>query len=301
MKAKVSFKQLQAVEAVSRHGSFTLAARELGVSQPTVSNLIYTLERQYSCRLLDRSGTSITPTPQLMEIGGHIKSVLSLTDAISNHLSSGRDLLSGRFTVGYTTYQLSMPIIANFVRAYPSLDVRASDGAANELLNGIRNGDYDAVFVTAQSLPADLDGTEICSTRVGLAVPKSHPVAKQGRIPWAQLTNLPLVQRMQGSGTQQIFDAAANRAGARLNRTLELGSWGSALSVVRQDLGFAIALEPECVDEDDITFIDIADTTLGAKHFLVCQQALRETAPIRRFMETANAHAGKPPQIAARL
>ncbi|KIC21105.1 hypothetical protein GC1_06605 [Leisingera sp. ANG1] len=41
MKAKISFKQLQALEAVARHGSFTLAARELGMSQPTVSNLVY--------------------------------------------------------------------------------------------------------------------------------------------------------------------------------------------------------------------------------------------------------------------
>ncbi|WP_083445412.1 LysR family transcriptional regulator [Ruegeria sp. 6PALISEP08] len=68
MKSKISLKQLQALKAVTRLGSFTLAAKDLSVSQPTVSNLVVSLEQQYQCRLLDRSGTTVTPTPLLNTI-----------------------------------------------------------------------------------------------------------------------------------------------------------------------------------------------------------------------------------------
>ncbi len=289
------------MEAVARHGSFTLAARELGVSQPTVSNLIYSLERQFSCRLLDRSGTSITPTAQLDEIGGHIKSVLTLSSAISQHLASGRELLSGRFNIGYSTYHIAMPIIADFVRAYPQLEVGVSDHTSDDLLAEMRHGNLDAVFFTAQSVPEDLNGIEVCQTRVGLAVPKTHPLAANGRLAWSQMSNLPLIQALPGSGIQKIFDTAARRANAPLHRLLQLDSWGSALSLVRQDIGFAIALEPECADEPDITFVNIADPSLLAIHYLVCQPALRDTAPVQRLMETADARCSAPTTLTANL
>lgn len=299
MKSKVSFKQLQALEAVVRHGSFTHAARELGVSQPTVSNLIYTLERQFDCRLLDRSGNTITPTEQFTQIGGHIKSVLALSDTITQHLLSGQDLVSGRFEIGYSIHQIAIPIIADFVRAYPDLEVNACGDSAQDLLEDLRHGRLDVAFITAQTLPMDLTGVEICKTRIGLAVPHNDPLVHKPMLNWHDVATLPLIQRMPGSGTQKIFDTAARRRGVPPKQTLRFGNWSSALSLVQQRLGLAIALERECRDESEVRFVPINDPLLSAKHFLVCQQALRETAPIQRFLETAGKHACCPEPVTA--
>lgn len=295
MKAKVSFKQLQALEAVARHGSFTLAAKELGVSQPTVSNLIYTLERQFDCRLLDRGGTAITPTKQLSEISGHIKSVLALSDTITEHLMSGSNLTSGRFKIGYCTYQIAMPVIADFVRNYPDLDVNASSGSVEYLLQQLREGALDVAFVAAHHEPRDLDAVELCTTRVGLAAPKSHPLAHQDELGWAQVEQISLIQRAKGSGPQQLFDAAASRNGIQINRSLRFSSWGSTTAMVRQGGGLAVALEPECTDEPDICFVPLADPDLAIKHYLVCQHALRDTAAVQRFREVVDARHLCPP------
>ncbi|MBT8155637.1 LysR family transcriptional regulator [Epibacterium ulvae] len=301
MSAKVSLKQLQALEAVARNGSFTQAARELGVSQPTVSNLIYTLERQFNCRMLDRSGNTITPTEQFTEIGGHIKSVLALSDTITRHLTSGRDLVTGRFEIGYSVHQIAIPIIADFVRSYPDLQVNACGDSAQDLLQDLRNGQLDVAFVTAQELPVDLAGVEICETRIGLAVPISDPLSQKPSFNWHDVANLPLILRMPGSGSQKIFDATARRRGLPPARGLRFGAWCSALSLVQQKVGLAISLERECEGETDVRFVPINDPLLMAKQFLVCQQALRDTAPIQRFLETASAHAKGQAEKAAQM
>lgn len=301
MPAKVSLKQLQALESVARNGSFTHAARELGVSQPTVSNLIYTLERQFDCRLLDRSGNTITPTEQFTQISGHIKSVLSLSETITRQLTSERDLITGRFEIGYSVHQIAIPIIAEFVRAYPDLQVNACGDSAQDLLDDLRNGQLDVAFITAQDLPIHLTGVEICKTRIGLAVPAGDPLAQKTALNWHDVANLPLILRMPGSGTQKIFDAAARRRDLPPPRGLRFGAWCSALALVQQKVGLAISLERECQGETDVRFVPINDPLLTAKHFIVCQQALRDTAPIQRFMETATAHVARDAEKPAKL
>lgn len=294
MKAKVSFKQLQALDAVARLGSFTLAARELGVSQPTVSNLIYTVERQFNCRLLDRSGTTITPTEQFTQISGHVKSVLALSDTITRHLTSGQELVTGRFEIGYSVHQIAIPIIADFVRAYPDLQVNANGNAAQDLLQDLRNGQLDVAFVTARELPADLAGLAICKTRVGLAMPPDHPLAHKDTLNWHDVAHVPLISRQPGSGTQKIFDDVARLRGVPPGRGLRFGAWCTALALVQQRVGLALALERECEAEAAVRFVPINDPQLAATQFVVCQQALADTAPIQRFFDAAKSHASAP-------
>ena len=51
-------------EAVAREGSFTVAARKLGVSQPAVSQCVADLEKKTGARLFDRQRGAVTLTPQ---------------------------------------------------------------------------------------------------------------------------------------------------------------------------------------------------------------------------------------------
>ena len=71
---------LRAFEAAARHRSFTLAARELSLTQSAVSRHIRTLEADFACRLFEREGRG-----------------LRLTDA-------GEQLLPG-LTAGFTALQ----------------------------------------------------------------------------------------------------------------------------------------------------------------------------------------------------
>ena len=286
-KSRISLKQLQALEAVARHGSFTLAAKELGVSQPTVSNLIYSLEQQYKCRLFDRGGSEIRPTSILSDIRGQVKAIIALQDALDSHLSAGRDLQSGKFKIGYTTYQLAMPIVSAFVQSYPGIDVTARAMSTHDLLPLLFEGEFDAGFMTGTELPPELDGIEIAPARIGLVFPSDHPLANRESVDWSDLKDMEFIQREPSSGTRRVFEAAARVANANPRTTLGLGSWGSILALVRSGVGIGVGFEAEFVSEEALVFVPINDRNLNAKHFLICLPAMRQTSMVEELFRIA--------------
>ncbi|WP_170755098.1 LysR substrate-binding domain-containing protein [Ruegeria lacuscaerulensis] len=287
MKSKISLKQLQALESVVRLGSFTLAAKELGVSQPTVSNLVNSLEQHYQCRLLDRSGSVISSTPLLNSIRGDIKALIALRNDIDDRLTEARNLHSGTFQIGYSTYQIAMPFISEFVRAFPAVDVTARALASHDLLPLLYTGEFDVGLITAKELPPDLSGKEISETRIGLVVPKDHALADNGPVSWAEVAPLKLIQREPSSSTRQIFDAAAQVARVKLTTILGLGSWGSIRTLVTTGVGVGVAFGQECQNETGLAFVPVADKNLTARHFLACLPAMRHTSAVSNFFRIA--------------
>ena len=287
MRSKISLKQLQALEAVVRVGSFTQAAKELGVSQPTVSNLVYSLEQLYQCRLLDRSGSLIRPTPLLSKVRGDIKALLALRDTIDHHLSSERDLHSGKFQIGYTTYQIAMPLISKFIKEFPAIEVTARALASFDLLPLLYAGEFDVGLITAKELPSDLAGVKVAETRIGLVVPDDHPLADVGMATWEDVEQLNLIQREPTSSTRKIFESAAQLSRANLTTSLGLGSWGSIRTLINTGVGVGVALEQECDAGSKIRFVPVQDNNLIAFHFLACLPAMRKTAAVDRFFRIA--------------
>jgi DNA-binding transcriptional LysR family regulator len=287
MKSKISLKQLQALEAVARLGSFTQAAKELGVSQPTVSNLIYAMAQHSQCRLLERAGNAVSPAPALDRIRGDVKALLALRDSIDHQLSEARALRTGRFQIGYSTYQIAMPLISQLVRNFPGIDVTARALASHDLLPLLHAGEFDVGLITAKELPGDLAGLEIAETRIGLVVPHGHPLAAQGSAAWADVAGLKLIQREPSSSTRRIFESAAQLARCPLTTVLGLGSWGSIRTLVTSGVGLGVAFEQECRDESGVTFVPIEDSNLMASHYMACLPAMRQTAVVERFFQIA--------------
>lgn len=283
MKAKLSLKQIQALEAVARLGSFTLAAKELGVSQPTVSNLIYSLEQNYQCQLLNRTGNTITPSRTLDKIRGDVKATIALVNSIDHQLSQGRDLMSGQFQIGYTTYQIAMPLISEFVSRFPDVDVTARALASHDLLPLLYDGEFDVGLVTATELPTDLAGVRIAAAQIGLVTKSDHSLAVKGSATWSDVEALKLIQREPSSATRRIFEAAANLSGTTLDTVLGLGSWGSIKTLVLSGVGVGVAFDQECKNEPGVEFVPINDSNLVAGHYAACLPAMRHTSAVEQF------------------
>ncbi|MEC9401138.1 MAG: LysR family transcriptional regulator, partial [Pseudomonadota bacterium] len=101
----LSLAQLRALEAVVRTGSFTDAAKEIGVSQPSISNHIQGLESRFKTKLLVKSGYSVSATPVLVSLLPRIRALLALAGDLETELSHHRALAAGKLSIGYSTYQ----------------------------------------------------------------------------------------------------------------------------------------------------------------------------------------------------
>ena len=282
-----SLKQLRALEAVARLGSFTLAARELGVSQPTVSNLVYAIERQTGVKLLRRQGSDVTPTDTYESIRAQTKALLTLKSEIDFLLEHRTNLKTGTFWIGYSTYQIAMPLISEFIRRNPHVRVTARAMASHDLLPLLHAGQLDMGFITARECPDDVEGIEIASFRIGAILPEDHPLAQSSRLTWADMKGFKLIQREPNSATRRLFESGAQVAGYTPQTILGLGSWGSIITAVREGIGAGIGFEPEFSGERGLRFIAIDDPNLRASQFLVCLPAMRQTSLVKAMFAIA--------------
>ncbi|MHA7772325.1 LysR family transcriptional regulator [Roseibium sp. M-1] len=279
----LSLAQLRALEAVVRTGSFSAAAKEIGVSQPSISNHVQGLESRFKVKLLAKSGYSVAATPALQQLLPRIRAVLALAGDLETELSHKRMLASGELRIGYSTYQLAIPRISSFMARHPDIAIEARALASQDIVDLIEDGDIDIGFITGKEIPAGLEGELIVRTRIVLAVRPEHPLTRKDQADWADVARLPLLQREGSSGTRRIFDAAAMVAGIRTNTVLALGSWGSIASLVRSGTGSGVALEAEISERDGLVPVQIADPALGANHYAVWQKDMANVAAIEAF------------------
>ncbi len=285
-KSTLSLGQLRALEAVVRKGSFSAAAKEIGVSQPSISNHVHGLENRFKTKLLIKSGYSVSATPALEKLLPKIRAVLALTEDLETELLDQKALGSGELRIGYSTYQLAIPKISSFMAQHPDITIEARALATSNILDLFDNGEIDVGFITAPEIPAELDGELLIRSPIAAVVAPHHPLASKETLSWKDIDALPLLQRESGSGTRRMFEAAATVASVRPRTILALGSWGSIATLIRSGVGIGIAMEAEITDRDGCVAVPIDDPALIANHFVVWPKHMAGVAAIEAFRQS---------------
>ena len=104
----MDIKQLEAFCMVVRQGSFSKAARVLGVSQPTVSAHISTLEKELGCELLIRTSNSILPTDKGATLLSYAQGIMSLRQKAMEELSREDSRYTGSITIAASSVRMDL-------------------------------------------------------------------------------------------------------------------------------------------------------------------------------------------------
>ncbi len=284
---KITISQLRVLEAVARTGSFSRAAADLGITQPSVSTQLRAMEAQSRSRLLARDGHTVTPTRLAQAILPKVRALVTLAEEIERSLAEARDLARGVLRLGYSTHQFAIPVISRFMAAHPGIKLEARSMASLDLLELLARGQIDVAFVTAQTPPPGVSALELLRDEIVLMLPATHPLAAAGRVPWEAIAGLPLIRREETSATRRIFDRAAEAAGVRLNTVLDLGSWDSLKAAVVAGIGGSVALSGEIEPDPRLAVLRIDDPALWAGHHLACAPEMREVAAVDALFDTA--------------
>jgi DNA-binding transcriptional LysR family regulator len=298
----ITLAQLRVIEAVARSGGIGRAAKELGVSQPSVSTTLNGFEGRYRVRLFSRNGHALRPTPLCEALLPRMRTLLSLAGEIERRLHDEEALTTGRLAVGYSTDQFVMPVLSRLLARHPGIRIEARAMASHDLMTLLRDGAIETAFVTVAAPDPDLEAVLVRREPVVLMAPAGHPIAREAPVGWHRLSGLPLVRREATSGTRRIFEEAARAAGARLRPVLELGSWASLRAAVIAGIGFGIAMRGEIGDDSEVVAVPIDDPSLVAHHCLVTLPSQRLLATVSALFEACAATGdGLPASSAAEL
>jgi DNA-binding transcriptional LysR family regulator len=139
---------LQTFAAVAEAGSFTGAARALGLRQSTVSQHVQRLEGLVRRRLIDRDTHRMALTPDGEVLLDHARTIIDSHARLQRYLTEKP--LRGRLRLGASEdFVLSaLPdVLAAFARRHPEVDVELSAGLSHDLYDAFDAGQLDVIFV----------------------------------------------------------------------------------------------------------------------------------------------------------
>jgi len=238
---------------VVRRGSFSEAARALGVSQPTISFQVQRLEEEASAKLLERQGGRVALTDAGQALARFAERVLAEQEALQESLSALQKGVSGRLSLGASTIpgEYILPrMLGAFLKAHPAVEATVLVADTSVIVDKVQAREVDVGFIGAEVRRRGLVVRRLQDDEVLLLAPPDHPFAQRGSIGVGELEGQALVAREKGSGTQGSLERLLKGAGFSLHQCrwqLVVGSSQAVITAVEAGagLGFVSALAAE--------------------------------------------------------
>jgi len=249
---------LQVFVAVFKTRSFSKAAQQLYITQPTVSGHIKTLEDLLGVVLFDRTAKTVTPTKAAMVLYPFASQIVSLTSQAMKELSLFKDQQKGSIEIGGSTIpgQYILPrLMSRFKAMRPGIHVVIKIGDSAEITSKVMSGELELGVVGAFQEQRWLEGQGCFRDELVFITPKDHPLATRQTVELKDILemDMPFIIRELGSGTRRIMEHALKKAGLRrledLNIVAEMGSSEAVKQVVREGAGCSI-ISRRAVEEE---------------------------------------------------
>jgi DNA-binding transcriptional LysR family regulator len=231
--------QLRVLLAVADRGGFTLAAEQIGMSQPAVSRAVAALEDELGAPLFTRRRDGITLTEAGRRAVTHARGALTHFDLLRTEVAAIGGQVTGTLRLASlpsATGTLIAAELGTFAERYPQVQVRLFEGDEPEVRTWLDQGAADVGVI---SLPAP--GREIAvldTHEMVAALPADHPLAGRARVSISALAGQPFILSTGGCGP--LIMAAARNAGIRLDVTYEARELSAIMQMIGTGLGVSI-------------------------------------------------------------
>lgn len=204
--------------ALARHGNFARAAESLGISQPSLSRNIATLERQVGVRLFDRGGRRVIPNAYgelLLERGSIL---IDTEEALLREIQQLGGLEFGRLVIGTGPYAADISVgtaVARLVAAHPRLKIRVVKDSPEQIYIGLTRRELDlGVFDPgASGRDEDLHCEPLPAHALGLFCRPGHPLTRQAELSPEKILAYPLVTTLVRGDSATLAMAAGVSGG----------------------------------------------------------------------------------------
>lgn len=201
--------------------SFSQAAEELRLTQPTVSAHIKELEAAVGASLFNRLGREIEPTEAGRFLYEHSRSILTLKRNLVEKMDRFLKRVEGELVVGASSVpgEYILPgMVTGFQAEHPGVRARLHISDSEATIEDLRQGKIQLGMVGATADDEDLTFNPFLSDELVLAASRHCPAGARRSISIQELQNLPLLLREPGSGTRMGFEHALAEHGLALDQ-----------------------------------------------------------------------------------
>ena len=268
---------LRAFVFVIEYGSFSRAAAELGLSQPTVSLRLRHLEERLGLRLLERRhGVVLTPVGR--GLYNRARQVLAQLERFERSAEDLAQLRDGRLRVGISTPRFAMRLLGRFRALHPAVSLDLSLGNSDTLLTRLQRAEIDAALMTLRAPPEEGAHVLIAEQSAVALLSADDPLAAGESVAPAALAGRPLLLRERGSMTRSLSEDMFEAAGVALRNFIEVPSREAMKEAVATGLGCGVLLSGEGGEDRRLVTRPLAGAPVAGGVYL-CAEADTEMLP----------------------
>lgn len=254
--------QLKVFEATARHGSFTRAAEELLITQPTVSSQIKQLTKAIGLPLFEQIGKRL----YLTEAGkGLFQTCQEIFERLENFEMKVADLKGtrqGQLKLAViTTAKYFIPrILGAFCQQYPGIDVSLNVTNHQQIQRRMMENQDNLYILSQPSDSMNLSTQPFLDNPLVVIAPRNHPLAGKQKISITALNGEAFIMREQGSVTRQAIQKLFYKHSLSVQIRLELGSNEAIKHAIAGGLGISILSQHTLISEgkdSELTVLDV--------------------------------------------
>ncbi len=236
-------RQLLAFAAVARRGSFTLAAKDLFLTQSAVSHAIKALEEDLGHRLLDRVGRRVMVTQAGEQFLVHVHKVLREMDSARNGLDHLANWGHGRLRVGAseTACQYLLPaVLREFRQGFPKCVIRIEPGDHMKQIELLRSGQVELAVMLRPEGDREFTFLPLFEDELRFVVSPHHRWARVGRVEPEEIGGETLLLYNRATYTFRMLAEFFRVENVALNDCIELGSMDAIKELAKTGVGAGI-------------------------------------------------------------
>lgn len=242
----MNLEYLKVFYVAANNKNFSQTAKDLHLSQSSVSLQIKQLEEQWGCQLFERTTKKITLTPAGEILYGKVIKLLSLINETENELQELKGIVHGDLKVGasLTIGEYILPfILADFSHHYPRVNVSLKVYNSEQIVEKLLKHEINLGFIESMlSYPAFKQLTFAEDELIIISSPHKK-FTQSSEITREELLTIPFINRERGSGTRQVMEDALRKNHVdpeKLNIIMELQQTEAIKSFVEAGLGVSI-------------------------------------------------------------
>ncbi len=287
--AHPTLRQLQVFERIARCGNFSQVARELHLTQPTVSMQMAQLQNVVGSPLFYtyRKKLHLTEAGEVVLQGARV--MLDGLEQMQTRLQALKGLEGGRLRLGVVTSAkfFAPRILGHFLQQHPAIEPSLSVTQRDVLLQRMRDNLDDLYIFSVPPEAADLTVEPFMPNELVAIAARHHPLARRrGPIGLAEFCAEPFLQRESGSGTRMTIERFLAEQGIRVRPRMELGSNFAIEQAVATGVGVSIVSRTMLAGlhfGEEIRVLDVEGLPIRGHWYLVFLSAKGDLPVVRQF------------------
>jgi DNA-binding transcriptional LysR family regulator len=242
----MELRELGYFQEVCRTGSFTRAAANLYVAQPSVTNAIHKLEAELGVQLLNRTNKTVSITPEGQIFFDRINTLLNLVNEITQEMRDFNTLSRGSLKLGIPPQigaNLFPDLFMEFGALYPNLNLSVFEEGSVATLDLLEKGELDVGIIILPDLAPNLNTYHLRQETILLCLSPQHPLNRRTEVSFAELRDEKFILRKTDSFHRDIVINQCRKHGFAPNIVFSSNQIQTIKSLVAKNVGIAFFME----------------------------------------------------------